>query len=92
MLAEKAPYGIGRQMNNGLACRLLHRGPLRAQRQSCQQRTAAADGGAQIGDIEGCDNVITGNQKSFGSVRGNAAASTWECCSRGIESIAHTLK
>ena len=66
MLPEEAPYGIGRQMNNGLACRLLHRRPLRAQRQSCQQRAAAADGGAQIGGIEGCDNVVTGDQKRFG--------------------------
>ena len=66
MAAEKPPHGIGRQMDDRLAARLLHRGSLRAWRQSRQQRAAAADRGAQIGGSEGCDSVVTGDQKRFG--------------------------
>jgi hypothetical protein len=64
--AEESPRGVGGQVNNSLASRLLLRRPLRARRQSRQQRAAVADRGAQVGGDEGRDGVVAGNQKRFG--------------------------
>ena len=66
MPAEKSPHGVGRQMNNRLASRLLHRRSLRAQRQSCQQRATVADRSAQVGSSERSDGVIADDQKRVG--------------------------
>ena len=66
MAAEKSPRGVGRQVNNRLAGRLLHRRPLRAQRQSRQQRAAVADRRAQVGGSERRDGVVAVDQKRFG--------------------------
>jgi len=65
MAAKKSPRGVGRQMNNRLAGRLLRRCPLRAQRHQRQQRTAIADRGAQIGGRERRDGLVAVGQKRF---------------------------
>jgi hypothetical protein len=66
MPAEEAPDGIGRQMHDRLARRLLHRRPLRAQRQLRQQRAAAADRGSQTVFTEASETAVADRQKCFG--------------------------
>src|ERR1700752_624549 len=66
MPAEEAPDGIGRQMHDRLACRLLHRRPLRAQRQLRQQRTSAADPGPQVVFSEAREHAVAEREKCFG--------------------------
>src|SRR5262245_14019964 len=54
MPAEKSPRSGGRQMNDGLASLFLRRRPLRAQRQSREQRTAAEYCSTQLRLCEAC--------------------------------------
>ena len=65
MAAEKSPRGVGCQMNDRLGRCFLHLRALRAQRQSRQQRAAAADRSTQVGGSKRCDTPVADDQKRF---------------------------